>query len=163
MLYLHKGAEIPRDDIVRKLVSLHYERNDLNTTRGRFRVRGDTLEIFPAYEESLLRVEMFGDDVERLTWVDTVTGEVTGQPEGLRGGERRVGHHRPADRRDVRRRQVAQGHARRARLPAPIGAGQPSTALRRVPEEGEPGTVRQRNAQCLRAQTLEDGRRPDRA
>jgi excinuclease ABC subunit B len=84
MLYLHKGAEIPRDDIVRKLVNLHYERNDLNTTRGRFRVRGDTLEIFPAYEESLLRVEMFGDGIERLTWVDTVTGEVTGQPEGLR-------------------------------------------------------------------------------
>jgi excinuclease ABC subunit B len=84
MLYLHKGAEIPRDDIVRKLVSLHYERNDANTTRGRFRVRGDTLEIFPAYEESLLRVDMFGDEIERLMWVDTVTGEVTGQPEGLR-------------------------------------------------------------------------------
>jgi excinuclease ABC subunit B len=84
MLYLHKGSEIPRDDIVRKLVSLHYERNDANTTRGRFRVRGDTLEVFPAYEESLLRVEMFGDEIERLTWVDTVTGEVKGQPEGLR-------------------------------------------------------------------------------
>ncbi len=84
MLYLHKGSVIPRDDIVRKLVTLHYERNDMSTTRGRFRVRGDTLEVFPAYEESLLRVEMFGDEVERLAWIDTVTGEVLGQPEGLR-------------------------------------------------------------------------------
>jgi excinuclease ABC subunit B len=84
MLYLHKGATIPRDDIVRKLVSLHYERNDVNTTRGRFRVRGDTLEVFPAYEESLLRVEMFGDEIERIIWIDPVTGEVTGQPEGMR-------------------------------------------------------------------------------
>ena len=84
MLYLHKGSVIPRDDIVRKLVALHYERNDVNTTRGRFRVRGDTLEVHAAYEESLLRVEMFGDEVEKLTWIDPVTGEVLGQPEGLR-------------------------------------------------------------------------------
>jgi excinuclease ABC subunit B len=84
MLYLHKGSVIPRDDIVRKLVSLHYERNDMNTTRGRFRVRGDTLEVHAAYEESLLRVEMFGDEVEKLTWIDPTTGEVLGQPDGLR-------------------------------------------------------------------------------
>jgi excinuclease ABC subunit B len=84
MLYLYKGATMDRDAIVRKLVSLHYERNDMNTTRGRFRVRGDTLEILPAYEESLLRVEMFGDEIERLIWIDPVTGEVTGQPDGLR-------------------------------------------------------------------------------
>ncbi len=84
MLYLHKGSVIPRDDIVRKLVALHYERNDANTTRGRFRVRGDTLEVHAAYEESLLRVEMFGDEIERLTWIDPTTGEVLGQPEGLR-------------------------------------------------------------------------------
>jgi len=84
MLYLHKGAVIPRDHIVRKLVGLRYERNDVNTTRGRFRVRGDTLEVFPAFEESLLRVEMFGDEIERLAWIDTVTGEVLGQPDGLR-------------------------------------------------------------------------------
>jgi excinuclease ABC subunit B len=84
MLYLHKGAEMPRDDLVRKLVSLKYERNDASTTRGRFRVRGDTLEIYPAYEEQLLRVEMFGDEIERITWIDPVTGEVTGQPDGMR-------------------------------------------------------------------------------
>ncbi|MGH2758644.1 MAG: excinuclease ABC subunit UvrB [Actinomycetota bacterium] len=84
MLYLHKGSVIPRDEIVRKLVALRYERNDLATTRGRFRVRGDTLEVLPAFEESLLRVEMFGDEIERLMWIDPVTGEVLGQPDGLR-------------------------------------------------------------------------------
>ncbi len=84
MLYLHKGSVIPRDEIVRKLVALRYERNDVSTTRGRFRVRGDTLEVLPAFEESLLRVEMFGDEIERLLWIDPVTGEVLGQPDGLR-------------------------------------------------------------------------------
>ena len=84
MLYLHKGSEIARDHIVRRLVDLHYQRNDSNLTRGRFRVRGDTLELHPAYEEAVLRLEMFGDEIERLTWIDPVTGEVIGQPDGLR-------------------------------------------------------------------------------
>src|SRR5688500_12045725 len=74
ILGLHKGGEISRDEIVRKLVDMHYERNDVNVTRGRFRVRGDTLEVHPAYEETMLRVEMFGDEVERLSWIDPVTG-----------------------------------------------------------------------------------------
>jgi excinuclease ABC subunit B len=84
MLYLHKGAEIPRDTIVRRLVDLHYQRNDANLTRGKFRVRGDTLEIHPAYEESILRMEMFGDEIEKLTWIDPVSGEILGEPDGLR-------------------------------------------------------------------------------
>ena len=84
MLYLHKGAEIGRDHIVRRLVALHYQRNDANLTRGRFRVRGDTLELHPAYEEALLRVEMFGDEIERLVWIDPVTGEVLREEDGLR-------------------------------------------------------------------------------
>src|SRR5688500_6967295 len=84
MLFLHKGAEIPRDNIVRRLVDLHYQRNDANLTRGRFRVRGDTLEVHPAYEETILRVEIFGDEVEKLLWINPVTGEVLGQPDGLR-------------------------------------------------------------------------------
>jgi excinuclease ABC subunit B len=84
MLYLHTGSEIARDHIVRRLVDLHYVRNDSNLTRGKFRVRGDTLEVHPAYEETLLRVEMFGDEIERLTYIDPVTGEVIGQPDGLR-------------------------------------------------------------------------------
>jgi excinuclease ABC subunit B len=84
MLYLHQGSEISRDHIVRRLVDLHYQRNDANLTRGKFRVRGDTLELHPAYEESLLRVEMFGDEIEKLTYIDPVTGEVIGTPDGLR-------------------------------------------------------------------------------
>jgi excinuclease ABC subunit B len=84
MLYLHQGSEIPRDHIVRRLVELSYQRNDSNLTRGKFRVRGDTLEIQPAYEESLLRVEMFGDEIEKLTWIDPVSGEILGTPDGLR-------------------------------------------------------------------------------
>ena len=84
MLYLHRGSEIPRDHIVRRLVDLSYQRNDSAVTRGRFRVRGDTLEIHPAYEEQVLRIEMFGDEIERLQWVNPVTGEVIGQPDGLR-------------------------------------------------------------------------------
>jgi excinuclease ABC subunit B len=84
MLYLHKGGEIARDHIVRRLVDLAYQRNDANLTRGRFRVRGDTLEVHPAYEEAILRVEMFGDEVERLAWVDPITGEVIREEDGLR-------------------------------------------------------------------------------
>ncbi|MEX2537757.1 MAG: excinuclease ABC subunit UvrB [Actinomycetota bacterium] len=84
MLYLHTGSEIPRDHIVRRLVDLSYQRNDSAVTRGRFRVRGDTLELHPAYEEQVLRIEMFGDEIERLQWVNPVTGEVIGTPDGLR-------------------------------------------------------------------------------
>jgi excinuclease ABC subunit B len=84
MLYLHTGAEIARDHIVRRLVDLHYMRNDQNLVRGKFRVRGDTLEIHPAYEETVLRVEMFGDEIEKMTYVNPLTGEVLGQPDGLR-------------------------------------------------------------------------------
>jgi excinuclease ABC subunit B len=84
MIYLHQGAEMARDHIVRRLVDLHYQRNDANLTRGKFRVRGDTLELHPAYEEAVLRLEMFGDEIEKLTWIDPVTGEVIGTPDGLR-------------------------------------------------------------------------------
>jgi excinuclease ABC subunit B len=70
------GEEIDRDALLRKLVDIRYERNDLNFTRGKFRVRGDTLEIHPAYEERALRVEFFGDEVERIILMDPLTGEV---------------------------------------------------------------------------------------
>jgi excinuclease ABC subunit B len=61
--------------ILRRLVDMQYDRNDLTLGRGRFRVRGDTIEVHPAYEESVLRIEMFGDTVERLTRIDPLTGE----------------------------------------------------------------------------------------
>jgi len=70
------GEEIDRDALLHKLVDIRYERNDLNFTRGKFRVRGDTLEIHPAYEERALRIELFGDEVERIMLMDPLTGEI---------------------------------------------------------------------------------------
>src|SRR5262245_9584659 len=66
MLHIETGQVIERDDLLRQLVAIHYNRNDMAGTRGTFRVRGDTLEIFPVYEELAVRVEFFGDEVERL-------------------------------------------------------------------------------------------------
>ncbi|HEY3737865.1 MAG TPA: excinuclease ABC subunit UvrB [Jatrophihabitans sp.] len=73
---LHLGQEVPRDAILRGLVDVQYSRNDLSFTRGTFRVRGDTVEIFPMYEELAIRVEMFGDEIERLYYLHPLTGEV---------------------------------------------------------------------------------------
>ncbi len=70
------GQEIERDLILRNLVTEQYTRNDLSFTRGTFRVRGDTIEIFPVYEELAVRVEMFGDEIERLYYLHPLTGEV---------------------------------------------------------------------------------------
>src|SRR3954463_4344987 len=76
MQVLRKGDEIDRDQLLRKLVSIQYSRNDQALGRGTFRVRGETLEIFPAYEETAFRVTMFGDEVERLQHFDPLTGEL---------------------------------------------------------------------------------------
>jgi excinuclease ABC subunit B len=73
---LRVGQEIERDWLLRMLVQEQYSRNDLSFTRGTFRVRGDTIEIFPAYEELAVRVEMFGDEIERLYYLHPLTGEV---------------------------------------------------------------------------------------
>ncbi len=76
MLRLKVGKEMDRDDVLRRLVEIQYTRNDLSFTRGTFRVRGDTLEIFPVYEEHAVRVEFFGDEIERLLTLHPVTGEI---------------------------------------------------------------------------------------
>ena len=73
---LHLGQQVERDLLLRHLVEVQYTRNDLSFTRGTFRVRGDTVEIFPMYEELAIRVEMFGDDIERLYYLHPLTGEV---------------------------------------------------------------------------------------
>src|SRR4051812_46828338 len=73
---LIKGAEVDRDELLRKLVYLQYNRNDTALGRGTFRVRGDTLEIFPAYAETAFRAILFGDEVERLQHFDPLTGEL---------------------------------------------------------------------------------------
>ncbi|HEX3027321.1 MAG TPA: excinuclease ABC subunit UvrB [Clostridia bacterium] len=79
VISLRPGMTKDRDEVVRKLVEIHYERNDINFVRNKFRVRGDVVEIFPAYSgENAVRVEFFGDEIERITEINTVTGEVKG-------------------------------------------------------------------------------------
>jgi excinuclease ABC subunit B len=77
VLMLRSGQPAGLERAMRKLVDLQYDRNDLNLTRGTFRVRGDTLEVFPADDERAVRVEFFGDEVERIVRVDPLTGEVS--------------------------------------------------------------------------------------
>jgi len=76
MVTLTKGQRIPRDEILRSLVKIQYSRNDVAFERATFRVRGDTVEILPAYEEQGVRVEMWGDEIERISKIDPLTGEV---------------------------------------------------------------------------------------
>ncbi|HEX2176732.1 MAG TPA: excinuclease ABC subunit UvrB [Nocardioidaceae bacterium] len=76
MVRLRVGEEVERETLLRKLVQIQYARNDLAGTRGTFRVRGDTLEVFPVYEELAVRVEFFGDEIERLYTLHPVSGEV---------------------------------------------------------------------------------------
>lgn len=77
---LHKGQEVEREAILRKLVAIQYERNDIGFERGRFRVRGDVIEVFPAgYNNRAVRIEMFGDEIERLLEYDVTTGEIYGE------------------------------------------------------------------------------------
>ncbi|MBR0283718.1 MAG: excinuclease ABC subunit UvrB, partial [Selenomonadaceae bacterium] len=80
VLSLHKGQEIEREAILRKLVTMQYDRNDIAFERGRFRVRGDTIEVFPAgYNNRAVRIELFGDEVDRLLEFDVLTGEIRGE------------------------------------------------------------------------------------
>jgi len=81
---LRVGEEADRDQLLRRLVQMQYSRNDLAATRGTFRVRGDTLEIFPMYEEHAVRVQMFGDEIERLMTLHPVTGEIVTEDTELR-------------------------------------------------------------------------------
>ena len=80
VLSLHKGQIVDRDAILKKLVSIRYERNDVAFERGQFRVRGDVIEVFPAgYNNRAVRIELFGDEVDRIVEFDVVTGEVFGE------------------------------------------------------------------------------------
>jgi excinuclease ABC subunit B len=76
MLHLEKGKTYNRQRVLHQIVDMQYERNDIDFSRGKFRIRGDTLEILPAYEEIGLRIEFFGDEVERIVQIDPLTGEL---------------------------------------------------------------------------------------
>ncbi|HEY0689205.1 MAG TPA: excinuclease ABC subunit UvrB [Kribbella sp.] len=83
MIHVKVGDETDRDGLLRKLVGVQYARNDLAGTRGTFRVRGDTLEVFPVYQELAVRVEFFGDEIERLMTLHPLTGEVLSEEDEL--------------------------------------------------------------------------------
>jgi excinuclease ABC subunit B len=83
MVRLKVGAEFDRDELLRRFVGIQYTRNDLAFTRGTFRVRGDTIEIFPVYEQLAVRIEMFGDEIEKLMTLHPLTGEVITEDEEL--------------------------------------------------------------------------------
>jgi excinuclease ABC subunit B len=83
MVKLSVGGTIERDALLRRLVGMQYARNDVSFTRGTFRVRGDTIEVIPVYEELAVRIEMFGDEIERLMTLHPLTGEVISQDDEL--------------------------------------------------------------------------------
>ncbi|OPG11498.1 excinuclease ABC subunit UvrB [Microbispora sp. GKU 823] len=83
MVGLKVGQQIERDQLLRRLVDMQYTRNDLSFTRGTFRVRGDTVEVIPVYQELAVRIEMFGDEIEKLATLHPLTGEVVGEDDEL--------------------------------------------------------------------------------
>jgi excinuclease ABC subunit B len=80
LLRVHRDVPTDRDFAIRRLIDIQYERNEVNLTRGKFRVRGDTLEVMPAYEQSTVRIEWWGDAIERILVLDPLTGEVLAEP-----------------------------------------------------------------------------------
>jgi excinuclease ABC subunit B len=76
LLRLVTGVEFPLDEAIKRLVNIQYDRNEVNLTRGTFRVKGDTLEVFPTYDETITRIEYWGDEVERISRMNPITGEV---------------------------------------------------------------------------------------
>ena len=83
MLFLHEGMEMDRNDLLRTFVDMQYKRNDIAFTRGTFRVRGDTVEIIPVYEELAVRIEFFGDEIDRITTLHPLTGDVISHEESV--------------------------------------------------------------------------------
>jgi len=75
-IFMEKGAIADRDEIIHKLIAIHYNRNDISFTRGNFRVRGDTVELIPAYHENAFRIEFYGDEIDRITEINPLTGEI---------------------------------------------------------------------------------------
>jgi excinuclease ABC subunit B len=83
VVLLRKGESVERDKLLLKLIDIQYQRNDIAFERGKFRVRGDVIELWPAYEEVALRIELFGDEVDRLSWIHPVTGQTLNELDEL--------------------------------------------------------------------------------
>ena len=83
LMLLERGAEMDRDELIRSLIGIHYNRNDIDFSRGNFRVRGDTIELIPAYYENALRIEFFGDELEKISVINPLTGEILDERERI--------------------------------------------------------------------------------
>jgi excinuclease ABC subunit B len=83
MVGLHRGQQVDRDDVLRRLVDIQYDRNDIEFARGKFRVRGDCVEIWPSYEEYAFRIEFWGDEVEQLSLINPTSGEIISREDQL--------------------------------------------------------------------------------
>jgi excinuclease ABC subunit B len=83
MVGLHRGQQVDRDDVLRRLVDIQYDRNDIEFARGKFRVRGDCVEIWPSYEEYAFRIEFWGDEVEQLSFINPTSGEIISREDQL--------------------------------------------------------------------------------
>jgi excinuclease ABC subunit B len=81
LLFLQKGETVERDEILKRLVDIHYSRNDVEFARGTFRVRGDVIEVHPAYEETAVRIEQFGNEIEKIAVIDTLKGDILEEKE----------------------------------------------------------------------------------
>ncbi len=154
ILWFKAGEEMGLDRSMRKLVDLQYTRNDLNLVRGTFRVRGDTLEVFPADADKAIRVEFFGDEVDRISRVDTLTGEVGGSLKDY--GIFPASHYVTSDETTVQRPPHDRDRARRAAR-APREGGQaargpaPADAYQLRPRDDPRGRVLQRHRELLAA------------
>ena len=82
VVLLKQGDDISRDEVFAKLVKIHYERNDIGFARGKFRVRGDSFEVWPAYDDYAVRVSLWGDQVEEIVKIDVLTQEISGSSAG---------------------------------------------------------------------------------
>ncbi len=81
LLFLNRGEEIERESVIRRLIDIYYNRNEIDFRRGNFRVRGDTIELIPSYLDKALRLEFYGDEIEKMSMIDPLTGEVLGEKE----------------------------------------------------------------------------------
>ena len=124
VLQLKKGETVRRQRVLRHLIDIQYTRNDQSLVRGTFRVRGDTLEIFPAYEEIALRIEFWGDEIERIIEFDPLTGEVL--------IERTEVEYLPGQALYHQRREAGRGHQRHRGRTGVAGEGVARTRARLV-------------------------------
>lgn len=83
LLLVEKGTQSDRDRFIRRLIDIHYNRNDIDFSRGNFRVRGDTIELIPSYHENAFRIEFFGDEIDRITQINPLTGEILKEQDRL--------------------------------------------------------------------------------